>query len=341
MLVPLLTGLTHKSGSSPAGSPTPAAPTKGPVSGAMPSIPYTVTLQNNPDNPLDTWWTTLYDHGKAIKNPGTHGNVLGRFGDGGWLIETGYPKSSQLAVLDSAGQVRPLGPPGLAARPVYSADHQQLAVTLTVGKGTPQFRSRIVVLEVATGKQLASLDPPAKGDGAVAWTEDGIFLADYSHLSDKATLWQPGKGRPRELVGIQNPIFLRAVPATGKLLDYTTKGCARIGVLRDDTFVAEHEYCGTPDPTLHSVPSPNGRTLFSSEKKVAIDLYTGATTALKLPGQIDTAFSATVFEDPTNLIVVSDVSSTVQNMYRCSVATGECKVLRTAKSNEALGAVTP
>ncbi|MEV5966913.1 WD40 repeat domain-containing protein [Kribbella sp. NPDC051952] len=340
LAVPFLHGLTHKAPTDPAGAPTPPAPGRGPVSGAAPSIPYTVTVQDNPDNPLDTWWRTLYDHGKTVRNPGVHGNVLGRFGDNSWLIQTGYPNTVRLAVLDPAGKVRPFGP-SVATGPIYSPDHKQLAVTELSHYGTPQVRGQVVVLDPGTGKKIASLDPPAAGVQAVAWTKDGIFFGNLVQRDTKLYLWQPGNGQARQLRGIQSPNFVQFIPATNKLLDFTAKGCPRIGVLRGDEFVAEHEYCDTPDASYGSVPSPNGRTLFNRDKKVAIDLYTGATTTLKLPGRVETAFSASVFEDPTNMILVTSVGESNQNMYRCSVATGECKVLRTAKANEMLGAVTP
>ncbi|MEU4197947.1 hypothetical protein AB0E69_39050 [Kribbella sp. NPDC026611] len=339
LLVPFLTGLAHKGGANSAATPTPAAPTKGPVSGAAPRIPYTVTVQDNTDNPLDTWWRTLYDHGQTVKNPGTHGNVLGRFGDDSWLIETGYPKYSQLAVLDSAGKVRPLGPKG-ADGPKYSPDREQLAAEVWLRFGTPQAHNKIVVLDLGTGREVTALEPPVNGAGVITWAKEGIILGDFSHSTNKSFLWQPGKGQPQEVHGIQSPLFVQAVPATGKLLDYTPKGCPRIGVLRDNAFVAEHEYCGASDSSFHAAVSPDGRTLFSNQMKVALDLYTGATTALRLPGRVESVFSAAVFEDPTNLIAVAE-DKRVQRMYRCSVATGECKVLRTAGGLEMLGAVKP
>jgi hypothetical protein len=334
LAVPALTNLADRSHPGPAATPTPAPPTKGPVSGAAPAIPYTVAVQDNPDNPLDTWWSTLYDHGKTVKNPGTHGNVLGRFGADRWLIETGYPKAIQLAVLDAAGKVRPIGPK-VAGGPVYSPDHTQLALTESLQFGTPQVRNRIIVLDPATGKELAGVVAPVPTLTAVGWTKDGLLLSSFDPKTPKVYRWQPGKGQPEEVHGVQQPMALQAIPATGKLLDFTAKGCPRLGTLKGNEFVAEREYCDAADTNYQSVVSPDGRTLFEVNAKVAVDLYTGATTTLRMPGAL-WGFPGAVFEDPTNLITVTDKA-----MYRCSVATGECKLLRVIKAKEILAVVTP
>ncbi|WP_427895654.1 hypothetical protein ACQHIV_17680 [Kribbella sp. GL6] len=332
--IPALTNLADHSNPTPAGMPTPPAPTKGPVSGAAPSIPFTVTVRDKPGELLDKWWQVLYDHGKTVRNPGTHGNVLGRFGDQGWLIETGAPGNTRLALLDAAGKVRPFGPRH-ANMPVFSPDHTQLVVAESLQFGTPQVHNRIVVLDLATGQEVAGVVPPVKTVAPVAWTEDGVLLTSVDPANAKAYRWHPGDGQPEQLRGVQDTIFLQAIPATGKVLDFSAKGCPRIGRLQGDTFVPEREYCEAPEQRYQPVVSPDGRTLFNGLKMVAIDLYTGTATALKLPGQVSDYLSA-AFEDPANLIVGTDDA-----MYRCNVASGECKLLRKAKPDEILFAVTP
>jgi hypothetical protein len=337
LAVPFLSGLANHQPS------VAGLPAVGPVPTGAPRIPYAVTVQNNPDNPLDTWWAVIHDGDQTVKNPGLKGDALARL-DGGWLVTTGYPdpKKSQAAVVSPSGQVRPLGPLG-AGYPVVSPDGRQIAVPLTTYGAK---NNRVVVVDVKDGKEVSSVTVPTPNLELIGWNTDGIWMNPHSPDARPVTVWQPGSDDVRTVGNLDGQ--LEVVRSNGTVVQLSNKGgrkyCATAATLGATGLEVKREYCfevATVDSNViapYVTLSPDGATMALSTR-VAVDIATGKTTELKLPAKSRWAGSG-VFEDPATVIVVDDAGP-AQKILRCGVATGECKQLVVAKPNEILAAVQP
>jgi len=155
LAVPFLHGLV-KHADQPSVSGLPAM---GPVSAGAPRIPYTTLVQNNPDNPLDTWWAAIHDGGTTVKNPGVKGNVVART-EGGWLVTTGYPDpdKAQVAVDIATGKVTKLKLPA-TAKWFEQGTFEDSANVIVVDEAGPA--QKLFRCAVATGecKQVAVAKP--------------------------------------------------------------------------------------------------------------------------------------------------------------------------------------
>ncbi|NEA31255.1 hypothetical protein [Streptomyces sp. SID13031] len=346
LAVPFLTRLADKQ---PTVADSPAAMPTGPVSTGAPRIPYAVTVHNNPDNPLDTWWAVIQDGKQKVKNPGVRGEVLARLG-GGWLVKTGYPdpKKSQAAIVDPKGKVTPLGPTG-ATYPVISPDGRQLAVAVAPYGAKD---SRVVVVNVEDGKETARLDLPMPSIRLIGWNKDGIWLTPELVDSRPVSVWQPGADQPRtvEELGLRGE--LQVVRSSDVVVQLSGNGidgyCAKAATLGAKGLELKREYCfetvESDQAAAYVALSPEGRTMVLSTR-VAVDIATGKATKLGIPAKFGGwTWNSAVFEDPATVIVLADtrgVKPLAQKMFRCSVTTGECKAILTSKSNESLAAVRP
>jgi hypothetical protein len=323
--------------------PDPAAqvPT-GPVSTEAPRLPYTVTLENNPDNPLDTWWAVIHDGKQTVENPGVKGNVVARLGEG-WLVTTGYPdpKKSQAAIVSRDGKVRPIGPMG-AELAAVSPDGRQLAV-LVAPYGAKD--SQLVVVNVDDGKEVSRLRIPTPMLSSFGWNKAGIWMYANNAERKPTYLWQPGSKEARKLPDLGTEIAL--APGSDTFGYMTANGkagyCAKAATLGANGPEVKRQYCSEdatwPWPRLDI--SPDGGTLLVDGPWVAVDIATGKTTKLGLPaGFVE---NQVIFEDTTDLIALGNVPSkkSAQTMYRCRVTTGECKVLRTEKPDGILALAKP
>jgi hypothetical protein len=341
LAVPFLRGLSDHQ---PATSGTPAATA---VSTAAPRIPYTVSVPNT-KNPLDTWWGTLHDGKQTIKNPGVKGHVVARLAEG-WLVETGYPdpKKSQAAIVGPNGQVRPLGPTG-ANGPVVSPDGKQIAVVIAPYGAK---NSRVVVVNVEDGKEAASVSIPTPGMTTFGWNKDGIWAFQGLAPNTTVSVWQPGSKDVRQVTGLADTgVIPTVVSSTGTIAGLTGKGngnyCLKAVTLGSGGLDVRREYCfkGAGQATPYVRLSPDGATMVLTTR-VIVDVASGKVTKLGLPANVSSDFSwdRAVFEDADNLIVVGEAAGkrAVDKMFRCGVATGECKPIVTAKSNESLTPVQP
>ncbi|WP_432890787.1 hypothetical protein ACQPYH_13480 [Kribbella sp. CA-245084] len=334
LAVPYLHGLAkHDDQPSVAGLPA-----QGPVSTGAPLIPYTTLVQNNPDNPLDTWWALLHDGGKTVKNPGLKGNVVART-EGGWLVTSGYPDpdKAQVAVLSPTGKVRPIGPLGGDA-PRVSPDGTQIAVALSKYGRTD---NRVVVVDIRTGKEVASLTVKIPNLELIGWNKDGIWMSEHSPNPVAVKLWKPGSTDVRT-VGTFSAYTLDVTRSNNIVTRITYKGnqaCVTAATLGAKGLEAKREYCFKATVAAPYVTvSPDGATMTISTG-VAVDIATGKVTKLRLPATAKW-FENGIFEDPANLIVV-DESGPAQKLFRCAVATGECKQVATAKPDETIRQVQP
>ncbi|MEU8224274.1 hypothetical protein [Kribbella sp. NPDC048915] len=315
-----------------------------PVPAGKPLIPYAVTVQNNPDNPLDTWWATIHDGDRTVKNPGVQGDVLARV-DGGWLVTTGYPDpaKSQAAVVSPSGQVRPLGPLG-AGYPVVSPDGRQIAVPLSKS-GAPS--GEVVVVDVKSGDEVARVTVTTPNLELIGWNKDGVWMNPHSPDARPVTVWQPGPSNEVRTVGnLEGEIVVAR--GTGTVVQLTNKGgrkyCANAATLGAKGLEIKREYCFDARTTEGNVVapyvalSPDGMTMVLSTQ-VAVDVATGQVSSLTLPAKARLAGGG-VFENPANVVVIDDAQAE-QKMFRCAVASGECKQVVTSAPDEIIKAVQP
>lgn len=335
LAVPFLHGLV-KHDDQPSVSGLPAM---GPVSAGAPKIPYTTLVQNNPDNPLDTWWAAVHDGGKTVKNPGVKGNVIART-EGGWLVNTGYPDpdKAQVAIVSTSGKIRPIGPLG-ADSPWVSPDGQQFAVAVSkYGRAD----NRVVVVDIRTGKEVSSLTVKIPNLELLGWNKDGIWLDEHSPDPVAVKLWQPGSKDVRT-AGTFSAGTLHVTRSNNTVTHITFKGdrsCVTAATLGAKGLEAKREYCfKAPVAAAYVSVSPDGATMTISNIGVAVDIATGKVTKMRLPATAKW-FEDAIFEDPDNIIVV-DESGPAQKLFRCAVATGECKQVAVVKPDEIIQQVKP
>lgn len=339
LAVPVLNSLADHQPST-AGLP---AARPAPVPTGPPLIPYAVTLQNNPDNPLDTWWATIHDGDRTVKNPGVKGNVVARV-DGGWLVMTGYPdpKKSQAAVVSPSGQVRPLGPLG-ADSPIVSPDGRQVAVAIaTYGMKT----SRVVVVDLEDNRQVASVTVPLSQLELLGWNKDGIWMAPHSPDARPLRVWKPGSDTVRDVGELAGQL----VTARGSdvVVTLTNKGgtryCATAATLGAKGLDVKRDYCFTVQTADGNVVapyvalSPDGATM-ALNTRVAVDIATGKTTALNVPANLRWV-SQGIFENSDDMIVLAETQK-AQKLLRCGVAGGQCKELLSSKRDESIAIAQP
>jgi hypothetical protein len=109
----------------------------------------------------------------------------------------------------------------------------------------------------------------------------------------------------------------------------------QIGVLRNDAIDVQREYCDKTEQGLSAVLSPDGEKVVNTTSKLTIDVTTGKITKLDVPDPIED-WPNPVFEDATKVLLVSQAEDATgsKRLFRCEITTGECKLLRTEKSNQ-------
>lgn len=296
--------------------PEPAAP----VSGEAPLIPYTVSKKRV---------TTLHDGAQQVRVTfPSDGYFRGRVG-GGWLALT-MPNNRilQVGILLPNGSFRPVGPPR-SESPVLSPDGRQVVL---VARQADQ-KGQVMVVDVRTGREIASTPVQARVPQILGWNKTGIWLSHDETNKPELLVWQPGSGQPQPITA---PDFAgsRAIPGTTDMVVLSTRAgesrCLKAGVLRDTTFEVKREYCDQGQEHQYPVLSPDGRTMIHSLQKVAVDVATGKVTKLQLPDQM-LDWPEAVFEDATHLLALTqrdDVMGAIpRKLYRCDVTSGACKLL--------------
>ncbi|MEU4602250.1 hypothetical protein AB0F43_04645 [Kribbella sp. NPDC023972] len=299
--------------------PDPAGP-PGPVSGEAPRIPYTVT-----ENRV----TTLHDGEQQVRVKfRSDGYFRGRVG-GGWLaLEMPENRITQAGILLPNGSFRPIGPPR-GTGPVPSPDGSKVVL---VARRADQ-KGRLVVIDVRTGRELASTPVQARVPLVMGWNKAGIWMRHDETNKPQLLVWQPGSGQPQP---VSAPAFdgALAVPGAADNVVLSTRAgqnrCLKAGMLRGTNVEVQREYCDQGVAQLYPVLSPDGRTMIHSLQKVAIDVGTGKVTKLQLPDQM-LDWPEPVFEDATHLLALTQpedgIGQIPRELYRCDVATGACTLL--------------
>jgi hypothetical protein len=293
----------------------------------------------------------LHDGKQTV--PALSGGVsyVGRVG-GGWLTSRIDRPSGTIraGLLMPDGSFTPLGPPNSESA-VPSPDRTRIATTAPLGYG----KSRVVVIDVATRKEVASLTLPHQTTIVSGWNEDGIWLAENFKVDDgPPTVWKPGTGRPIQLSIAGFTTLLKALGGTDKVVvatlaaDYKS-ACIEVGSLQNGKFAITRQYCAKGGQTKYPVLSPDGRTVIYPETKLAIDVATGRTTELQVSGGLS-GVDDLVFEDDTHVIALPfaipdpnarrgvptprpdsrEELTKAQPVYRCDVTSGVCELVLTS-----------
>ena len=248
---------------------------------------------------------------------------------GGWLtLKMPADRVTQAGLLLPDGSFRPLGPPH-GANPVPSPDGSQVVLVAR----QPDQKGRVLVVDVRTGREVASTPLQARVPLVLGWNEAGIWMRHDETNKPELLVWQPGSGEPQPVTA---PAFdgARAIPGTTDTVVLSTRAgenrCLKAGVLRETNFEVQREYCDQGQEQQYPVLSPDGRTVIHSLQKVAIDVATGKVTKLQLPDQM-LDWPEPVFEDTTHLLALTqpeDVMGAIpRKLHRCDVTTGACKLL--------------
>jgi hypothetical protein len=294
----------------PAGQPAP------PVSGAAPQVPYTVYDEN-----------ALHDGRQTVRIPtGVDGFFFGRTG-GGWLgMLMSRPGSFRPVILLPSGTYRPIGPDRSGGQ-VLSPDHTQVALYHYLSNTHGQ----VIVVDIRSGKQVAQLPKAAGQPTLLGWNQDGLWL-DRGKAG--LVVWQPASGlqRPVSISGFDGSAAIPAAAGTVVVsAKVDGKRCLKAGALRDDGFKVLREYCDEGPAHLYPVLSPDGRTMIHSQRAEAIDISTGQVTKLKLSHPMTDTLPLPVFENGTQLLTLTESGGAAgrrdQQLVRCDVTSGECKVL--------------
>ncbi|WP_112245709.1 hypothetical protein [Kribbella monticola] len=307
-------------------------------------IPYVTSADHSylGSNAPKTGDAILHDGEQTVPSISDHATYYGRVG-GGWLTDKPHDgRPTQAGLLMPDGSFRPLGPVN-SKLAVPSPDRRQIVTSLRLAN----HRTKVIVVDVATGKETASITVPRQMVRIYGWNKNGIwFGADYD-VKAQPMIWQPGSD-PLQLSIPNFTVTATAPPQTDRVLVSTTVGgkrCLEVGVLAGTRFAVIRRYCPKAGASAYPVLSPDGRTIVSSEQKVAVDVATGKVTALRLEHSLQ-GFPEPVFEDATHLITLPAPLAAGPNgrgiippgtptdehgapligapVYRCDTTTGTC-----------------
>lgn len=294
----------------------PAGPPVPPPTGA-PRVPYLIQTSTG---------TTLHDGSQRVVLKERINFVSGRVA-GGWLTSISAPGPAPASILRPDGRFVPVGPEK-ANFPTLSPDRGQIAVsTAYVGE-----KGRIVVIDVRTGKQVATTEDLGATPALLGWNQDGIWTS-LGGVTDKVMLWKPGQDQPRTVAipGTTGGAVVQANTRTTLVTSVSGKSqCIKAGFVDRGKFTVLRESCSDDPAHPYPVLSPDGRVMVNSVKKEAIDIVTGKVTRLDVPdGILD--WPEPVFEDATNLLVINqreaEHGQLVRSLYRCTVNGGACVLL--------------
>ncbi|TDO44737.1 hypothetical protein EV643_115239 [Kribbella sp. VKM Ac-2527] len=325
LTVPLLTGLTRQD-QKPADKP------------AALGVPYVLIDKEQ----------VLHDREQTVPIPSDHGSLnVSEQVSGGWAT-TWMDRpggTSFVGILRPDGKITSIGPAnalGVQASP----DGSQVVTSVPNGKGG----SRLVVLDVATGRELASQTVPYAMVGLLGWNKNGIWLHEDYAPTTTPVLWDPTTGTVTEVKMPGYAHGLSAPAASDRILVTTRTGeawCLKTGRLTDGKLAVDREYCGTGGPHNYPALSPDGQTIVDSARKKVIDVETGKVTNLRVDGEMP-GWPQPVFEDDTHLLVLTRGSGDVvetsvtpgvgrlepasvrHTVYRCDVTTGSCDAAYTS-----------
>jgi hypothetical protein len=313
--------------------PVPAGPPPGPVSHAAPEVPY--TLAGDREKQEDS---TLHDGGVTVRiRDAVDGFFRGRV-DGGWLAMR-MPRGgrSQAGILKPDGTFRPLGPERIEMV-TLSPDRRQIAVIQYLDDP----KGQIVVVDVESGREVSRSPQLPTRPSSLGWNRNGIwFRVDEMADPDKPTQyglygWRPKSDQVSHIALPEYDGALVAPPASDVVGLTTRRGnnrCLKAGVLRNGKFDEQRQYCDVAAAASYPVMSPDGKTIVSSDVKLAIDIASGKVTKLRIPAaDAVVSWPEPVFENTSQVLLITESPGNhrlplPQKIYRCDVRSGECVVV--------------
>ncbi|GAA1598486.1 hypothetical protein GCM10009789_60570 [Kribbella sancticallisti] len=273
--------------------------------GAPPKVPFLLTKDGR---------GYLEDRGVRVPLPsGDRYSVLGRTSCGWLVVRTKDEKKFDAGLLGSAGDFRPIGP--IVDREItLSPDGTRLAYHDRSGP--------IVVLEVASGKELASYPAgvAARLDG---WNTDGIWFAPNQRKLG-VQLWRPGSA---PVVVVPDSWRVDVTRTNGLVMVDASEGiipCFQIAVLEDTMRLRnlQKKVCGTPFSSL----SPDGELAVTTAGTTGgFFVRSREDTPLEFPGMVGSLPPGIVWEDARHIVGTTSPSLQRQATVRCDVLTGACE----------------
>jgi hypothetical protein len=298
------------------GSPAPPTEADRLPEGPPPRVPYTVTDATGAGYLQDGTTRVTLAAGLQVK-------VIDRL-DCSWLVarkKTGEELgTTEFGVLRPSGQFTRLGASvsragGLGLSVGLAPDATKVAyTTLTAGNN-----ARLVVLDLATGRELASRQ--VRADTAVlAWNGRGVWLhhGDGVDRPHRFSRWQPGG----ELQPVAAPELLYAYRSTDRMLVQQYQGttaCVRVVEPGADGQLADVMKSCLDGSSLGPTLSPAGTVMIHHDGKPRL-VPDG--TVISVPSGLSPG--PYVWEDDDNVLIeVHGIGR--RTIVRCQVRTGDCE----------------
>ncbi|MFC0626323.1 hypothetical protein [Kribbella deserti] len=299
-------------------------------------VPY---LLSTPD--ISEPFAAVYDGKTRVTLPRTQdARLIGRVANG-WLLKlTNMGKPSELGILDRAGRFALLTT--YADWVALSPDRSKVAVGQIIGK-----KSRIVSIDLATGRQLDALTAPFDQIHVYGWNRDGVWYSEYNRGNNnpQPRVWQPGsKERVVEMSGFSS---LKVAADSDRLVVNVAgngQGCQKVvSLTASGTFEVVRESCASSKPAIYPFPSPNGEFIANPDRRFALHVDNGKQIKLTgLSGAPDPINN--VYEDSNHLLVNAVTSyafNAPQVINRCDVRSGKCRVVHRQSGKYTIGLGTP
>jgi hypothetical protein len=315
------------------------------------AVPYTLSIQN----PEDSGTKTLHDGKTAVPVPDDVFSLSARVG-GGWAGTVLVPRpgggnAQRVGVLETSGRFRAFGPQDTNYLAV-SPDRKQLATAEPLGGG----KTRIGVYDVASGRRIAAVTMPHQTSILYGWNKDGIWFAEDYKVGAQPLVWQPSTGKLIQLTVRGFDLRLIAPSASDRVMLVSRvkpeAWCIQAARLVGSGLVVDREHCGTGGRAIYPDFSADGSTILDVDQNLVVDVATGRTTKLQLPGPLE-MLASTASDDSGHLLVefghrvvgggprggatppASAFTPEPKNgppvaegggaVYRCAVATGACE----------------
>lgn len=272
----------------------------------------------------------LYDGTTRVTLPPAQmPSLVGRVANG-WVIKLsnlGVPEV--VGILDRSGRFAQLATHVDWA--VLSPDGTKVAVGRRIGD-----TNRLVVIDVAAGRQVAMLPTPYSQIQVYGWNRDGVWYSEYVSGSNQPQphVWQPG-AEPRvvELSGFKGIQVAANSNRLAVTVQIDGRQCVRVVTLpTTGTFTTLREHCLKGGRAHYSFLAPDGEALVYPDDRLTLQVGSGKVTRLTgLVGRPDP--TANVYEESGQLLVDAQDPKAAHNagpnppqvISRCDVRSGICR----------------
>lgn len=291
----------------PAESPTATAePSAVSVRQALAALP----LGPEPMRPF-TIERVVHDGSARVVIPGTDGGVVDRV-RGGWLVlaehdrtSSGGTFTSELAILDASGEVRPLP----------AVDQRLFTQDAAVSPDGTQVFAHSTVFDVETLQivdQLATAAPMVYG-----WNGAGIIITSRGD-GRRFSRWQPGE----QPVPVDDEVIMVARDSTRAVVSRIGSACSSVVDLLDDGDAAPLlRGCGRDAP---NEISPDGRRVYDGDVRIS-EVDARRTQALSPLAPFAGHVRGGGWEDSEHVLVMIALPASEVQVLRCSAEDQTCE----------------